>query len=677
LSEDGDEHTAAKIVMSPSAPLFRFAVIADSHLNPEGTPNTSPWRTNRLANDRTKFVVNELNRLQPAFVVHLGDIIHPLPAHPAYKPAADTAKRIFGQLTRPLYLLAGNHDIGDKPLDWMPADCITEDSVRLFRETFGDDWGAFDHGDCRFVKINSSLLNSDLSFEYEQKRWLEAELGEAAGRRIFLFTHYPPYVSCANESSHYDNLDEPGRSWLCNLLVRHRIEALFAGHVHNFFYNRHGATDCYVLPSVTSLRQDYAEFFRVEPADEYGRNDTAKLGFLLIDVHHDRHVARFVRTHGATVAKASFQLKSKTTERPVLSPIGVHLRHPWAEETELPHNAPLDELSRKRARNDYQLLAMWDLGIVKLRVPLSDLTDDRIRRRMIDLHELGQRFTVFTFGLPDEAVLHVMAANRTIVARWEMVLPLWALETARARLLEERELSLPPVWFSRLRGHTDANQDASKPFDHSISLGFDVSECEEQLALLRGHDHERGVPDGLVFKIGINQRLEPNVMRISELSESLNFRATICATLAPTRSAAPPQTDHAIANRVAEVVLCAWCTPKVEMFLDTFQDIDRGYFLRPGLIDRRCNPRLAGHVFRDLQLALQDLQPQGPLQETAREAGRAISFQARDASGVLWLPGIAQSAGTRLGNAAPLVLPESPNGDICGPWIEITRSQQV
>jgi predicted phosphodiesterase len=337
---------------------FCFAVIADSHLNPEGSPNTSPWRTNRLANDRNEFVVHELNRLQPAFVVHLGDIVHPLPAHPAYQPAANTAKRIFGQLTRPLYLLAGNHDIGDKPLDWMPADCVTEDSVRLFRETFGDDWGAFDHGGCRFVRLNSSLLNSNLAFEHEQKRWLEAELGEAAGRRIFLFTHYPPYVSRADESSHYDNLDEPGRSWLCNLLVRHRIEALFAGHVHNFFYNRHGATDCYVVPSVTSLRQDYAEFFRVEPADEYGRNDTAKLGFLLIEVHHDRHAAQFVRTHGATSAKPASQLKSSATERAVLSPVGVHLRHPWAEEIELPYNAPLDELSRKCVRNDYQLLAI-------------------------------------------------------------------------------------------------------------------------------------------------------------------------------------------------------------------------------------------------------------------------------------------------------------------------------
>lgn len=236
--------------MSNPEPLFTFAVIADTHLNPEGAANTSPWHTNRLANSRSEFVIEELNRARPAFVVHLGDIVHPVPSHPDYKWAAEAAKRIFARLTAPLHLVPGNHDIGDKPLDWMPADCVTEGAVHLFRDAFGPDWGSFEHGGCHFIRINSSILNSNLPFECEQKRWLENRLAAANGKRIFLFTHYPPYVSCANESSHYDNLDEPARSWLCDLLLEYRVEALFAGHVHNFFYNRHGGTNCYVVPSV-------------------------------------------------------------------------------------------------------------------------------------------------------------------------------------------------------------------------------------------------------------------------------------------------------------------------------------------------------------------------------------------------------------------------------------------
>ena len=40
------------------------------------------------------------------------------------------------------------------------------------------------------------------------------------------------------------------------------------------------------------------------------------------------------------------------------------------------------------------------------------------------------------------------------------------------------------------------------------------------------------------------------------------------------------------------------------MFVDTFADIDRGYFVRNGLVDRRYNPRLGSHVVKNLHSAL-------------------------------------------------------------------------
>src|SRR5436853_4698435 len=100
MSINADQHVAAQ-----SSPLFSFAVIGDTHLNPDHTQNTSPWRTNRLANARTAFVVSELNRLKPSFAVHLGDIVHPLPADPRQKTAAMCAKRLFAGLACPLRLV--------------------------------------------------------------------------------------------------------------------------------------------------------------------------------------------------------------------------------------------------------------------------------------------------------------------------------------------------------------------------------------------------------------------------------------------------------------------------------------------------------------------------------------------------------------------------------------------
>lgn len=619
--------------MSETDPIFSFAVITDSHLNPSDKPNTSPWQTNRLANDRVAFAVNEINQQNPAFVIHLGDIIHPTPSSSEYCSAAEAAKRVFGKLNSPFHLLPGNHDIGDKPLDWMPADCITEQAIKLYRKTFGPDRGSFDHEGCHFVWINSSLLNSGFADENEQRCWLEQDLAASSGRRIFLFMHYPPYLYHQGESSHYDNLDEPGRSWVCDLLVRYSVEALFAGHVHNFFYNRHTDTQCYVLPSVTNLRQDYAELFRIEPADEYGRNDTEKLGFFMVDVFQDRHVPRLVHTHGHVAAPDE---KKHASVRAVPSPIGVHARHAWAEEVEMPYNGPLDELSRKRVRNDYPLLAIWDLGIQKLRVPISDLADERIRSRMKDLHRLTRRFTVFSFGEPDNATIQLMKAHRSIVEQWEIVLPPTDLKRTCIRLLNEPAGSLPAVAYSKLRGHGGAERHSSEPFDHSIALGFDRAEdlARELNAL---SEVERSAIAAVTFRVEMDQELAPAIDEIAERAEACRVKPIILAKLAPRRSASRPASDQEIADRVTEAIFCAWSIPTVEVFLDTLQDIDRGYYLRPGLIDRRCNPRAAGKVFRELQIALHKLCPPGKLEAAIFRPDGSISVKVGGVERVLHL----------------------------------------
>ena len=61
--------------------------------------------------------------------------------------------------------------------------------------------------------------------------------------------------------------------------------------------------------------------------------------------------------------------------------------------------------------------------------------------------------------------------------------------------------------------------------------------------------------------------------------------------------------DTANALRFAEAVI-AGVGHGVEVILDTFDDADRGYFARTGLVDRRLNPRVAGEVISTLVNAL-------------------------------------------------------------------------
>ena len=149
-------------------PLFSFAVIADTHTRPEEGDLSSPWRVNALANARLRYVTALLNQLRPAFVIHLGDVVHPVPALPTYGGAAQAALAMFAELEAEIRYIPGNHDVGDKPFKAMPAAAVTDDGVALYERYFGAPFGAFDHDGCRFVLINSPVLNSGLAGEETQ-----------------------------------------------------------------------------------------------------------------------------------------------------------------------------------------------------------------------------------------------------------------------------------------------------------------------------------------------------------------------------------------------------------------------------------------------------------------------------------------------------------------------------
>ncbi|MEE2932033.1 MAG: metallophosphoesterase [Pseudomonadota bacterium] len=96
--------------------LFRFAVIADTHITEKDAPaidgldqETVPLSVKRLAH-----IVRKLKRLSPDFVIHLRNTTHPRPDHPAYNRSAKAFYEVFKNVGCPFYLVVGNHDIGQK-----------------------------------------------------------------------------------------------------------------------------------------------------------------------------------------------------------------------------------------------------------------------------------------------------------------------------------------------------------------------------------------------------------------------------------------------------------------------------------------------------------------------------------------------------------------------------------
>jgi hypothetical protein len=596
-----------------------------------------------------------------------------VPALPTYGAAADAALAMFAELEAEIRYIPGNHDVGDKPFKAMPAAAVTDDGVALYERYFGAPFSAFDHDDCRFVLINSPVLNSGLGGEEEQRAWLENELTASGGKRVFLFTHYPPYILDRAEPPNYDNIDEPQRSWLLSLIETRGVEALFAGHVHSFFYHRHGVTDCYLLPATSFFRQDYAELFRIEAAAEHGRNDAAKLGFFMVDVYSDGHIARILRTNGETLEAGSNlapppnRIVTLHPRERRTAPVGVHLRHPWAEVVTFPYNGPLDEFLRKRARNDYTLMTLWELGVRKLRVPISDLLEDDTRERMQALRQMGHEFTVFCFEAPSRAMVETLASHPDLVDVLEVVVPWKDAESAVTKIAALGESIPVPVTLAKMETSAEKKTEGSR-FSHFVSYGFRASELD----IIEGFLGARGAVGGFVFRLRSGESPWEVVPRIAEFSRGHHVRATVNVRLASENPAEFNQDDVAIANQVAEALLAAFAAGDCEIFIDTYVDVDRGYFPRHGLFDRRYNPRPASFVYRNLQgwLGALGVAPVlGAMLEV--EGGRAGGFTVGETRACLLLP----DGGTGMGLELPAwVFPEGI-GNAC--LIDLSRGDII
>lgn len=645
--------------------LFSFAVIADTHLNKDEADCNSPFAVNKLANQRMRHVVRDLNQRDIAFVVHLGDLIHPVPAvSDLYRRAAERFKQQVADLRVPLYLTPGNHDIGDKPMPWAPAGSITDAYIHLWEDVFGPHYYAFDHADIRFIVINSQLMNSGLAAEAEQERQLENDIKAAAGRRIFICTHYPPFLCEADEPEHYDNIAEPARSRLLHLAAEHKVEAFFAGHVHNYWYLRKDGAKHYLLPSTAFVRQDYSEMFAAPPDavnTEFGRNDAAKLGYFIVHIHERGHDCQMVRTYGACLAPEDPQPQATQHSAPIsprtnnYAALGFDLRRSWAESVAIPPSGALDEFDRKEVRNDYILLALLEMGVKHLRIPMQDLRNARVRARMEDLAALGCRFRLFSYGAPTLADKELLRKHAGLLSGWEVAFrqseldPLLAALNSLPSLHNPNDPALPghlPLYLSRLWEH-DENIAPDGRYYHVMNHGFTAN---DHAFIEHITTKTKALRPGFVFRCMLHDNICATLNTVTSMQAKSAWPASVHLRLSGPNPAEAVYDDHLVSLRTAEALFCAAGKPVI-VFADTLTDIDRGYFPHYGVLDQVCNPRPAARVIAHLHAALNE--GQGPISAITEIPiiGRLLTArQGQDSIG-LYLPHATDST-------AALALPE-------------------
>ncbi len=575
--------------------LFTFAVITDTHIRPPEGDHSSPFPVNKLANGRARFAVELIKKQNPDFTIHLGDMVHPLPHLPSYGSAAKEALEILNPLSDKLYFVPGNHDIGDKPMESSPAGGITDESYDNYKNHFGTDRNYFEYKGCHFVTINSSLVNTDTEQELEQREWLENKLAGCSGERIFLFTHYPPFIDEAVELVHYDNYAEPGRSWLLSLIKEFKIEAVFSGHVHQFFFNRINSCNLYCLPPTSFVRQDYSELYRISPTAEFGRNDTGKFSITLVDIFPKGHKVRLLPTDGKGLSpNESCKINLL---HPVPQKLSLHMRHAWAESVDLPYNGPMEEFSRKRARNDYVLARLWQMGIKNVRTSVNDILDPSIRTRAADFAAAGISFSLFSLSIPDQPTMELFNKHRSIISSLELISESSNVQAYFDQLSKVSIDTKIPVYIGK--SHSSAHEKKrGSNFAHSVSSGFLWSEREYLAASLQNNSAE--FISGFVFQLNLKDEIEDRLHEIHNFCEERDLLAMVNVRLACQNPAEENFNDDLIAERVMRAAELSNLLSRLIIQIDTLVDIDRGYNPRHGLLDRHYNFRRAGRFLAGL-----------------------------------------------------------------------------
>jgi 3',5'-cyclic AMP phosphodiesterase CpdA len=245
-------------------PAF-FIQMADPQLGMSGSPLWlalfgATWNDDAFQVDAKLFesAIAHANELEPAFVVICGDLVNRV----GHAGQIAEFQRISSTLNRsiPLYLVAGNHDVGNEP---------TKESLRAYRATFGPDWYSFRQGAVYGIVLNSQLIDAPEEVPGEardQLAWLRDELirAQSSGvQHILVFQHQSYFLEKPDEADQYFNIDAGSRAVYLALLKNSGVEAVFAGHYHRNAHGRDGTLEMITTGPVGKPLGDDPSGFRI------------------------------------------------------------------------------------------------------------------------------------------------------------------------------------------------------------------------------------------------------------------------------------------------------------------------------------------------------------------------------------------------------------------------------
>jgi len=209
--------------------------------------------------------VDEVNRLNPDFVVITGDIVNKATDSIQWAEFKRLTSKIKPSIL--VYITPGNHDISNNP---------TQQSIDEYKLSHGDDKFSFRHKKNMFIGFNSCLIKADApELEQKQFEWLENELKNVKrSNNIVLFCHQPFFVDKPDEPEQYFNIGIEKRMKYLDLFVRNNVNYVFAGHLHRNASGKYDNLNMITTSAVGKPLGDAPSGFRIVIVSKQGITST-------------------------------------------------------------------------------------------------------------------------------------------------------------------------------------------------------------------------------------------------------------------------------------------------------------------------------------------------------------------------------------------------------------------
>lgn len=247
---------------------YTFIHISDTHL-----PSHKFWGDDGVESDLSEMedlreVIEDINLINPEFVLHTGDLINDGELEALGIPAISLARDILESFEVPVFMVPGNHDLGG----WDETPASDGTARRYWWNYFG--WQALDNTNLESVNTQDYVFHygSDLYIGMESyvnyDRWRENIYGYRGFTNIQLQWLNNTLEKYPNDEMkvlfyHYDfendlHLQDLG------------VDAAFWGHIH---YNS-GSTSSYPLNLSTGAVCDGRRWYRIVKVRDHNISDT-------------------------------------------------------------------------------------------------------------------------------------------------------------------------------------------------------------------------------------------------------------------------------------------------------------------------------------------------------------------------------------------------------------------